>query len=72
MPVMSGGELAKRFVHVYPEARVLFVSGYAESIVKDHRILDLRGNFLQKPFSLRGLAAKIREVLASGPVGCAT
>lgn len=65
MPLMSGGELAERFPRLHPETKILFVSGYAESTVKDHRILDLRSNFLQKPFSLRSLATKIREVLGN-------
>jgi CheY-like chemotaxis protein len=71
MPVMSGGELAQLLPQSHPETRVLFVSGYAESTVKDHRIFDLRSNFLQKPFSLRNLASKIREVLSSDASVCA-
>lgn len=71
MPVMSGGELAEHCSRVRPETKLLFVSGYAESVVKDHRILDLRGNFLQKPFGLRALATKIREVLSPSPTHCA-
>jgi PAS domain S-box-containing protein len=70
MPVMSGAELAEGFHRLHPEAKVLFMSGYAETVVKNHRILDLRGNFLQKPFSLLCLASKIREVLPPGPATC--
>jgi two-component system, cell cycle sensor histidine kinase and response regulator CckA len=70
MPVMSGGELAEHCSRVRPETKLLFVSGYAESVVKDHRILDLRGNFLQKPFGLRALASKIREVLSASTTRC--
>jgi len=42
---------------------VLFVSGYAESTILRRGVVDLRTSFLQKPFSLKMLAAKIRRVL---------
>ncbi len=63
MPHMSGGELAKQLEMLRPETRVLFVSGYAGQIVLNHRVVDGEDNFLQKPFTLRQLAAKVRAVL---------
>jgi two-component system, cell cycle sensor histidine kinase and response regulator CckA len=65
MPLMSGGELAEHLPQCHPEAKVLFVSGYAESTVKNHRIVDLRSNFMQKPFSLQDLSGKIRALLSN-------
>ena len=44
---------------------VLFVSGYSEKVVLRHKILDVRTNFLHKPFTLKSLGAKIREVLGT-------
>ena len=63
MPGMSGGQLAELLSERYSAMKVLFVSGYSEKVVLRHKILDVQTNFLQKPFTLKSLAAKIREVL---------
>jgi len=63
MPNMSGGQLAKELGSLRPGTRLLFVSGYAGKTVLDHNVVDLETNFLQKPYSLKHLSAKIREVL---------
>lgn len=62
MPHMSGGELAKELEILRPETRVLFVSGYAGQTVLDHDV-NIENNFLQKPFTLKQLAGKVRSVL---------
>ena len=46
-----------------PDVRILFVSGYAEDVVRQKGVADLARDFLQKPFPLQVLAGKIREVL---------
>jgi hypothetical protein len=43
--------------------KVQFVCGYAENTVLKHGTIDVVTRFLQKPFSLKRLARKIREVL---------
>lgn len=63
MPNLSGGELAKKLARERPETKFLFVSGYAGKTVLDHHVLDLETNFLQKPYSLKQLGAKIRSAL---------
>lgn len=63
MPNMSGGELARKIVQVLPGIKLLFVSGYAGKTVLDHNVMDLEKNFLQKPYSLKQLASKIRTAL---------
>jgi len=63
MPKMSGSELAQQLLAQRPELKVLFVSGYAENTVVQHGLAELGSRFLQKPFTLKALAAKIREVL---------
>jgi len=63
MPGMSGGQLAELLAEKYPDMKVLFVSGYSEQVVLRHQIASLHANFLQKPFTLKSLAAKVREVL---------
>ena len=68
MPGMSGGQLAELLAEKYPKMKVLFISGYSEKVVLRHNILDVQTNFLQKPFTLKSLAAKIREVLGKASV----
>ncbi|HYK50150.1 MAG TPA: response regulator [Terriglobales bacterium] len=63
MPQMGGARLAAELAIERPEMKVLFVSGYAESTVQRHGAIDVTARFLQKPFSLRTLAHKIREIL---------
>lgn len=63
MPRVSGGQLAKELAEVRPETRVLFGSGYAGQTVIDHKVIDVESNFLQKPFTLKQLAGKVRAVL---------
>jgi len=66
MPNMSGGQLAKELARLRPEARLLFVSGYAGKTVLDHKVFDLETNFLQKPYTLKQLSAEIRQALNRG------
>jgi YesN/AraC family two-component response regulator len=63
MPNMSGGQLAKELEIRCPETKFLFVSGYPGKTVMDHKVLDFESNFLQKPFTLKELSSKVREVL---------
>ncbi len=63
MPGMSGGQLAELLAERYSAMKVLFVSGYSEKVVLRHKILDVQTNFLQKPFTLKSLGTKIRDVL---------
>ena len=63
MPKMGGPQLAEQLALTHPHMRVLFVSGYAEATILRRGVVDLQTTFLQKPFSLRTLAGKIRRVL---------
>jgi two-component system cell cycle sensor histidine kinase/response regulator CckA len=40
------------------------MSGYAEDVFRDEIDRDPTIQFLAKPFSLRGLASKVKEVMA--------
>ena len=66
MPRMGGAKLAEQLASVRPGMKVLFVSGYAENTVARQGPIDVAHNFLQKPFGLKQLARKVREVLESG------
>jgi PAS domain S-box-containing protein len=63
MPGLNGPELARRLKYFYPEMKVLFMSGYTDNTIFQQGVLDQGMFFLQKPFSVEGLAAKVREVL---------
>jgi len=63
MPLMSGKELAQKMLKVQPDLRILFISGYAENAVMTQGILESGVLFLPKPFSVAGLAHKVRAVL---------
>ena len=63
MPEMAGGEVYDRIREINPHARALLSSGYG----LDGRVTDIldRGcsGFIQKPFDLKDLSERIREVL---------
>ena len=63
MPEMSGRELADKLFSIYPRMKQLFMSGYSADIIAHHGVLDEGVHFIQKPFSVPNLAAKVREVL---------
>jgi two-component system, cell cycle sensor histidine kinase and response regulator CckA len=67
MPQMSGRELAERLVPLRPDLRVLFMSGYTEDAILQHRILESGFAYLQKPLVPEALGRRVREVLTGPP-----
>jgi CheY-like chemotaxis protein len=65
MPRMNGQELAKKLLSLHPNLLSLFMSGYSANVIAQHGVLDKNINFIQKPFAIQALAAKVREVLDS-------
>jgi PAS domain S-box-containing protein len=68
MPRLSGRELAARLAATRPDLKVLYISGYTDDSVFRHGVLQGGMDFMQKPFNLKALAAKIREVLERVPI----
>jgi PAS domain S-box-containing protein len=66
MPGMNGRELAERLRARQPELLCLFISGYTADIITEQGVLAEGLAFLQKPYSLRELAAKVHEMLDAG------
>ncbi len=63
MPGMNGKELYQRAAQRHPHLKVLFMSGYTDDIIAHRGVLKKEIQLIQKPFSVEGLAAKVREVL---------
>jgi two-component system, cell cycle sensor histidine kinase and response regulator CckA len=63
MPGMNGKELKKNIQSLKPGIKILFISGYTSNIIAHRGILEENVNFLQKPFSIESLSAKVREIL---------
>ncbi len=63
MPEMNGRELAEKLKEKFPNLRVLFMSGYTANVIVHHSVLDKSVSFIQKPFLMTELAAKIRETM---------
>jgi PAS domain S-box-containing protein len=67
MPGMNGRELAQRVMVVRPGIKVIYMSGYTENVIGRDGTLDAGVTLLQKPFSMRELVEKVREVLGTMP-----
>jgi PAS domain S-box-containing protein len=67
MPGMNGRELAQHILEIRPNVKVLYMSGYTENVIGRNGTLDAGVRLLQKPFTLRDLKSKVREVLDSNP-----
>jgi PAS domain S-box-containing protein len=67
MPGMNGRELAQRISEIRPNVKILYMSGYTENVIGHNGMLDAGIRLLQKPFNLRDLKSKVREVLDATP-----
>jgi len=67
MPEMGGGKAFDLIKQLQPGQKVLLSSGY--SLSGEARQILNRGcnGFIQKPFDIKTLSCKIREILASSP-----
>jgi PAS domain S-box-containing protein len=64
MPKINGRELAQQLLRMWPDLKVLYMSGYTDNAVLASGIL-LKDEvaFLQKPFTPAALAEKVRDIL---------
>ena len=65
MPAMDGPSLVREVRRERPDLKVIFISGYAEDAFR--KTLDPNADFtlLPKPFSLKQLAGKVKEVIGA-------
>lgn len=63
MPRMDGPTLSKKIRDIYPDAKTIFISGYTEDTFRKNLDHDTKIHFLPKPYTLKDLASKVKEVL---------
>ncbi|MGB9666601.1 MAG: response regulator, partial [Candidatus Cryosericum sp.] len=66
MPEMNGRQLYANIARDHPGMKVLYMSGYTENVIAHRGVLDAGVQFIQKPFTVEALAAKVRETLDMG------
>jgi len=66
MPGMNGRVLAEQLSPRQPGIKVLYMSGYTDSFIAGHGVLDPKTHLLHKPFTEEVLIRKVREVLDDG------
>jgi two-component system cell cycle sensor histidine kinase/response regulator CckA len=67
MPNMDGPTLVRAARRLRPEMRIIYMSGYAEDAFRrnEEKVEEL--HFLPKPFGLKQLVAKVKDVLSGAP-----
>jgi PAS domain S-box-containing protein len=63
MPSMNGRELYEKLQEQRPELKVLYMSGYTANVIAHHGVLEEGTDFLQKPFTVKSMTHKVRQVL---------
>jgi PAS domain S-box-containing protein len=63
MPDLNGRQLAEEICSRYPSMSVVFMTGYTDDVVVQHKLLQPEIHLLRKPFSRAELARTVREVL---------
>lgn len=63
MPGMNGRVLAERLAPGNPSMKVLYMSGYTDSFIAGHGVLEAGTHLLRKPFTQEVLLRKVRNVL---------
>ena len=66
MPGINGRLLAENLLPRQPGMKVLYMSGYTDSFIAGHGVLDPGIHLLHKPFIEEVLIRKVREVLDGG------
>ncbi len=63
MPEMNGKELQEQIIKLKPDIKTIFMSGYTANVIAHRGIIDKGVNFIQKPFRMKELVDKVREIL---------
>ncbi|GJD71532.1 Response regulator receiver protein CpdR [Methylobacterium gnaphalii] len=65
MPGMTGRQLVDAARLRRPELKVLFTTGYTRNAIVHNGVIDADVKLIGKPFTLEGLAHKVREAIAA-------
>lgn len=65
MPEMNGREIADQLKTLYPDISILFMSDYTENVIAHHNVVKDGVYFIEKPFTLKDIAAMVRDLLSS-------
>jgi two-component system, cell cycle sensor histidine kinase and response regulator CckA len=63
MPGMSGRQLAEKILCKSPNTKIVYMTGYTDDMVVQHKVLEPGVQLLQKPFTKAELALKVRSTL---------
>jgi len=63
MPEMNGRYLAEKLMSLYCNMKCLFMSGYTANVIAHHGVLEEGLMFIEKPFTRKDLAEKVRKAL---------
>ncbi len=63
MPGMSGRQLAENILSKRPHTRIVYMTGYTDDMVVQHKVLEPGVKLLQKPFRRDDLGLKVRSTL---------
>ena len=66
MPRMDGPALIREVRETHPDMKVIFISGYTEDSFRKRLDTEAEIHFLPKPFTLKQLAGKVKEVMIAG------
>jgi two-component system cell cycle sensor histidine kinase/response regulator CckA len=66
MPGINGRVLAERLAPRHPDMKVLYMSGYTDTFIAGHGVLEAGTHLLHKPFTEEALMRKVRELLGAG------
>jgi len=64
MPSLAGDEMARRFRLRQPDLKVLYVSGFVDSLFEKRQTLWQGEAFLEKPFTAKGLVQAVSLLLS--------
>jgi PAS domain S-box-containing protein len=65
MPGFTGSQVAEQVSKIRPEIRVLYMSGYPESMITPQGVIDQKVPLVSKPFTAPDLLEHVRAVLDS-------
>ena len=63
MPGVNGRVLAERLAPRHPAMKVLYMSGYTDTFIAGHGVLEEGTHLLHKPFTEELLVRRVRELL---------